>query len=257
MMKEAKKEAKNECFRNVGHLALAICILCIIQMAIHVKVFLMLDKNPQLVDRVPKTSVTSSLQNIKGGTTETIKSTTSVSPGHRLKMKQISQTIQEYGIPPPQAARLTPPEGKAVLVLMSHSRQRSKNVDMLLWAYSQMPKVLSKIVFVWNNPDEDPPDLYDYGEVSIIKFLSKTNHMTNRFLAPTQLATKNEAILLVDDDVFLTAGLISTMLQKWHGCYKLCLVGLDPRYVDPVKRQWTWKGGPSSNLVIGKTSKSL
>lgn len=179
---------------------------------------------------------------------------TSISPDHRLKVQQITQTMHEYAISAPNSVEVYPEE-KAVLVMMSHSRQRIRNTDMLLWAYSQMPGVLSKIIFVWNNPDEDPPDLYDYGEVPIVMFLTKTNHMANRFLAPTHLAIRSEVVLLVDDDVFLTAGLIGTMLQKWHGCNKLCLVGLDPRYVDPAKRQYTWKGGPGSNLVITKTSK--
>jgi len=179
-----------------------------------------------------------------------------ISPGHRLKIQQIFQTMHEYAISVPSSrpnGEVITPDEKAVLVLMSHSRQRSRNTDMLLWAYSQMPGVLSKIIFVWNNPDEEPPELYDYGNVPIIMFLTKTNHMANRFLAPTHLATRKEAILLVDDDVFLTAGLIGAILQKWVGCNKLCLVGLDPRYVDPAKRQWTWKGGPGSNLVITKT----
>lgn len=175
-----------------------------------------------------------------------------ISPGLRLKLQQIKQTMHEYAISAPNSVEVYPEE-KAVLVMMSYLRQRSRNTDMLLWAYSQMPGVLSKIIFVWNNPDEDPPDLYDYGEVPIVTFLTKTNHLTDRFLAPTQLATRSEAVLLVDDDVFLTAGLIGTMLQKWHGCDKLCLVGLDPRYVDPTKRQYTWKGGPGSNLAITKT----
>mmetsp|Transcript_12444 Transcript_12444/g.29376 ORF Transcript_12444/g.29376 Transcript_12444/m.29376 type:complete len:316 (+) Transcript_12444:53-1000(+) len=179
-----------------------------------------------------------------------------ISPGHRLKIQQIFQTMHEYAITVPSSrpnGEVITPDEKAVLVLMSHSRQRSRNTDMLLWAYSQMPGVLSKIIFVWNNPDEEPPELYDYGNVPIIMFLTKTNHMANRFLAPTHLATRKEAILLVDDDVFLTAGLIGAVLRKWVGCNKLCLVGLDPRYVDPAKRQWTWKGGPGSNLVITKT----
>ena len=89
------------------------------------------------------------------------------------------------------------------------------------------------------------------------------NLMTNRYEAPIQLASVEfaSAILLVDDDVLLSEGLISGMRDLWEGegCQHKCMIGLDQRWANPVNKGYEFSP-PShntsapANVVINKSA---
>ncbi|KAL7465837.1 hypothetical protein ACHAXS_006144 [Conticribra weissflogii] len=160
---------------------------------------------------------------------------------------------------------LVPHARRATLVLMSYSPRRLEQVAWVMSCYGQMTGVLDKILFVWNNLDVDlPDDILPTGNepntvpVQFVK--PKENWMTNRFDAPSTYADENAPVILVDDDVFLTAGLIAGMMDYWSDgprgeCSEKCVVGLDPRYGNPHTKKYGIYDNDDHlpNLVIGKT----
>mmetsp|Transcript_5943 Transcript_5943/g.11608 ORF Transcript_5943/g.11608 Transcript_5943/m.11608 type:complete len:418 (-) Transcript_5943:53-1306(-) len=159
---------------------------------------------------------------------------------------------------------LVPHARRATLVLMSYSPRRLEQVAWVMSCYRQMTGVLDKILFVWNNLDVDlPEDILPPGNepnavpVQFVK--PKENWMTNRFDAPNTYADENAPVILVDDDVFLTAGLLAGMMDYWSDgprgeCDEKCVVGLDPRYGNPhTKKYGIYDHDHLPNLVIGKT----
>ena len=89
------------------------------------------------------------------------------------------------------------------------------------------------------------------------------NLMTNRYEAPIQLASVEiaSAILLVDDDVLLSDGLISGMRDLWEGegCQHKCMIGLDQRWANPVNKGYEFfppshNTSAPANVVINKSA---
>mmetsp|Transcript_19500 Transcript_19500/g.39737 ORF Transcript_19500/g.39737 Transcript_19500/m.39737 type:complete len:378 (-) Transcript_19500:204-1337(-) len=153
---------------------------------------------------------------------------------------------------------------KATIVIMSYLPDRLEDVFWLLRCYEKMTGVVEKIIFVWNNPAVDLPEDFIPPQgventVPIRVSRPSRNWMTNRFDAPSRMAHRFGPILMVDDNLFVTAGLISGMLDYWKSkaCRKRCAVGLDPRYVNPYTQKYelyrSIKLGSDPNVVISKT----
>lgn len=145
---------------------------------------------------------------------------------------------------------------KATIVVMAHSLERRENYEILLSCYGQMTSVVDKVIFVWNNVGTLCP--LDFSRrldpVTIELWTAKENLLTNRFEAPRQVA-KTNAIIVVDDDVLISAGLVHGMLRLWEDCKRDCVVALDQRYADPVRKVYGY-GPPQrrpANLAITKT----
>mmetsp|Transcript_30996 Transcript_30996/g.64829 ORF Transcript_30996/g.64829 Transcript_30996/m.64829 type:complete len:374 (+) Transcript_30996:96-1217(+) len=154
---------------------------------------------------------------------------------------------------------------KVNIVMMSYSPHRLDDVAWLLRCYGKMTGAVEKIIFVWNNLKVDLPEGIipptDTENVVPVQLFNPTkNLMTNRFDAPSRFVDSFSPVLIVDDNVFLTAGLISGMVDYWKGmaCRQKCVVGLDPRYVNPYTQKYELyksirEGSGSSNVAIGKT----
>jgi len=170
--------------------------------------------------------------------------------------------------PPKQPPKPKPTTSqKATIVIMAHSLKRRSNINLILWCYQQMTHALESIIFVWNNPQSDMvPEIIQLANatttaqqqqqlVPIRLYDPKTNLMTNRFEAPQKLVSDKDApILLVDDDVLLSEGLILELIRAWQDCHNgNCLTGLDARSVDPYRLVYSYQPAYGTNLAIGKT----
>mmetsp|Transcript_4375 Transcript_4375/g.9866 ORF Transcript_4375/g.9866 Transcript_4375/m.9866 type:complete len:379 (+) Transcript_4375:55-1191(+) len=152
-------------------------------------------------------------------------------------------------------------ERKATIVLMSYSPLRLDDVAWVLRCYQKMTGAVEQIIFVWNNLDvELPGDIIpssdDSNVVPVQLFNPAENLMTNRFDAPSRLVDSSSPVILIDDDVLLTAGLISGMVDYWKSepCLEQCVVGLDPRYVSPISNNYyLYDRRHTPNVIIGKT----
>ncbi len=156
-------------------------------------------------------------------------------------------------------------ERKVNIVIMSYSPHRLDDVAWLLRCYEKMTGTVEKIIFVWNNLEVDLPEGIipptDTENVVPVQLFNPTeNLMTNRFDAPSRFVDSYSPVLMIDDNVILTAGLISGMVDYWKGnaCRQKCVVGLDPRYVNPYTQKYELykpirDGVDNSNVAIGKT----
>ncbi|KAL7460618.1 hypothetical protein ACHAXS_001062 [Conticribra weissflogii] len=152
-------------------------------------------------------------------------------------------------------------ERKATIVLMSYSPLRLDDVAWVLRCYQNMTGAVEKIIFIWNNlnfelPDDIIPSNNDPNVVPVQLVHPAENLMTNRFDAPSRLVDSNSPVILIDDDVLLTAGLISGMVDYWKSqpCLEQCVVGLDPRHVNPITNDYDlYDRRHTPNVIIGKT----
>jgi len=172
---------------------------------------------------------------------------------------------------------------KTTLVLMGYSTNRLDNYDIILPAYSDMDDVIDKIIFLWNNQEEEPPNVPMHGKVPIILVREPENSMNNRFGPDVTDRTETNVVTLVDDDCLLSRGMIRAMISSWEASSRdldqRSLIGVDGDgrivgtkhgYLFPCSRieGWVlqrhcWNSIVSSstpvssnhplNLVVGKT----
>jgi len=146
----------------------------------------------------------------------------------------------------PKTATKAVEETKTTIVMLSYSTKRFENLETILPNYVNMSSVLDKIVFVWNNPKENPPK-FPEGSVPIEVYY-RNNSLNNRYdVKPYKI--KTPAVLTVDDDVWLEESLIREMIetQKIH---EERLIGLYTRRAYNASYQFS-SGHP--RLVIGQT----
>lgn len=170
---------------------------------------------------------------------------------------------------------------KTTIVLMGYSMERIDNYKRILPAYGEMNSVLDRIIFVWNNKEDGPPPTPKDTLVPFDMLVQKENSMNNRFGPDVLNCTSTDTVLLIDDDVLLSEGMVSKMLQFYYDNEKsqpstgnhTTIVGIsnDARiassnngYIYPCHRiegyifsLACWKSPfsklPPPNVVIGKT----
>lgn len=130
---------------------------------------------------------------------------------------------------------------RATMVMMGYSDvRRVSNHPTLLAAYSAMPQLLERIILVWNRPNYTDLATYDLGEVPVKLLCMAKNSLSNRYLVKDHVQTR--AVLMVDDDVLLSAAAIRGMLTAFIGSRGSRVVGLDCRYFVPA----SWPSDASS-----------
>ena len=90
-----------------------------------------------------------------------------------------------------------------------------------------MRDTVEHVVFIWNNMETDPPPVPP--GVHLIR--ASHNDMMNRYTLTRDFPHTN-SILTVDDDVFLSEGLLRCMLNQLLA-HNTSVVGLDARSVAP------------------------
>ena len=139
-----------------------------------------------------------------------------------------------------------PEKDKTTLVMLGHSRRRFKNLNTIIPKYVNYSSVLDKIVFIWNNPKEKPPEMLE-GLVTI-EIYHRNNSLNNRYdVSAYNIGTKT--VLTVDDDIWLEETLIRDMITR-HNIEGERLVGLEIRNA----RNGTYNFGyKHPRLIIGQT----
>jgi hypothetical protein len=161
------------------------------------------------------------------------------------------------GGPPAPAATSTSSAlpNKVTIVLMGYSMARFQNYREVFGTYAGLnPTHVQKVIFVWNNPDNDPPQFPSISSVPFQLVRPPQNSMLNRFRVST--IADAAAVLLVDDDVLLDPALIECMFLYWQR-EPTRMVGLDLRVASEAGKYGDGRNGPAktceANIIIGKT----
>jgi hypothetical protein len=118
-------------------------------------------------------------------------------------------------------------DDKVTAVLMGYKPARMNNYLQLFKSYTAMRDTVEHVVFIWNTLKTDPPPVPP--GVHLIR--ASRNDMMNRYTLPEDFPHTN-SILTVDDDVFLSEGLLRCMLNQLLA-HNTSIVGLDARSVAP------------------------
>ena len=140
-------------------------------------------------------------------------------------------------------------EDKITVVLMGYKPARSHNYLQLFKAYTAMRNTVTRVVFIWNNLEINPPPVPP--DVHLIR--ASRNDMMNRY-ALTKDYPHTNSILTVDDDVVLSEGLLRCMLIQLLA-HNTSIIGLDARSVEPGTGNYM-SGPPTLDrpvIIIGKT----
>jgi len=145
---------------------------------------------------------------------------------------------------------LPDPPAKLTMVIQGYAPRRKANYHKLWEAYGTYDRAVDKIIFIWNNVDNPPPDIPNNTAVPIQFIQAHSNVMTNRINVLDYLRT--EAVMVVDDDVILNRNLVHCMLHSWRKNPDR-MVGLDER---SVTDKGDYFNGPimgKHGMVLGKT----
>eukprot|EP00579_Thalassiosira_antarctica_P025011 CAMPEP_0202018290 /NCGR_PEP_ID=MMETSP0905-20130828/39131_1 /ASSEMBLY_ACC=CAM_ASM_000554 /TAXON_ID=420261 /ORGANISM="Thalassiosira antarctica, Strain CCMP982" /LENGTH=368 /DNA_ID=CAMNT_0048579195 /DNA_START=26 /DNA_END=1132 /DNA_ORIENTATION=+ len=107
---------------------------------------------------------------------------------------------------------------KTTIVLMGYYSERTSNYHQIFEAYSQMDLLIDQVLFLWNNLDEPIPPIPNslaQAKVPIIPLQQSRNSMNNRFGVDVTQRVRTSSVLLVDDDVVLSSGMIQAMIEGW------------------------------------------
>ena len=99
---------------------------------------------------------------------------------------------------------------KTTVVMLGYSIKRFKNLKKILPNYVNYSNTIDKIVFIWNNPKENPPD-FPKGVVPI-ELYYRNNSLNNRYNI-NDYKVKTKTVLTLDDDVLLNSSLIREMIE--------------------------------------------
>ena len=136
-------------------------------------------------------------------------------------------------------------------VLMGYKPARSNNYKYLplFKAYTAMQNTVTRVVFIWNNLEIDPPPVPP--DVHLIR--ASRNDMMNRYTLTKEYPHTN-SILTVDDDVLLSEGLLRCMLIQLLA-NNASIVGLDARSVEPGTGNYMSRPPTLDTpvIIIGKT----
>lgn len=123
---------------------------------------------------------------------------------------------------------------KTTIVLMGYYPERSSNLNRIFEAYSQMNNLIDQVLFLWNNCDEPSPPIPSFlarSKVPITLLQQSENSMNNRFGVDVIKNARTSSVLLVDDDIILSSGLIQAMIGGWIESDKVAekrpIVGID------------------------------
>ena len=140
-------------------------------------------------------------------------------------------------------------DDKVTVVLMGYKPARRNNYMQLFKRYTAMRDTVEHVVFIWNNMEIGPPPVPS--GVHLIR--ASRNDMMNRYTLTRDFPHTN-SILTVDDDVFLSEGLLRCMLNQLLG-HNASVVGLDARSV--ASGTGNYMSEPPSLdkpvVIIGKT----
>ena len=139
---------------------------------------------------------------------------------------------------------------KTTIILMGYNTERIPNYKTLFETYGSMTDVIDKIIFIWNNQKDLPPNI-PTTDVYVQLVKGETNLLTNRYKMSQYVTTSS--IITVDDDVILPRNTILRMLKEYQKNPNL-LIGLDDRsYTSDGKYIAKEMETTVNKLVLGKT----
>ena len=147
-------------------------------------------------------------------------------------------------------------ESLTSIVIMGYDTRRYKNYEKIFREYGAMDKVLDRVVFIWNNLEQSPPNVPKDTRVPIVLWRAPRNSMNNRYNATKFVRT--ESILSIDDDVLVNEKMITRLVKTFRN-NKDRLIGVPPyRTFDDsgiykTKRESYKCSEQNRCLCIGKT----
>ena len=136
---------------------------------------------------------------------------------------------------------------KTTLVMMAYSVHRAGNWNRIRSSYCHMPDVFEKILFIWQNPTQDPP-VFTQCSLPLKVIKTTANSMNNRYRYYAEVSTRTT--FSVDDDVLVPKNLIYDMIQM---SASTDLVGLDARSFSSDGSYSFWGFMYPNKLVLPKT----
>ena len=103
---------------------------------------------------------------------------------------------------------------KTTLIIMGYDIVRiNNNHEQLFKTYDTMYNTIDKIIFVWNNLEENMPILHTKN-IELITIKSTRNSLCNRHHVPYKYID-TDSILIVDEDILLHESYIKKLLSVW------------------------------------------
>mmetsp|Transcript_26182 Transcript_26182/g.52168 ORF Transcript_26182/g.52168 Transcript_26182/m.52168 type:complete len:365 (+) Transcript_26182:267-1361(+) len=108
-----------------------------------------------------------------------------------------------------------PTRERTTLVIMSSSLNKVKNLEKLLPLYGDMSFVIDRVLVLWNNQEECPPQMPIHTKVDMFIISQNAGSMNNRMGEDVLKYTRTRSILHTTDDVFLPKKYIRHMTYNW------------------------------------------
>mmetsp|Transcript_1510 Transcript_1510/g.3258 ORF Transcript_1510/g.3258 Transcript_1510/m.3258 type:complete len:371 (-) Transcript_1510:460-1572(-) len=159
-----------------------------------------------------------------------------------------------------------PMRERTTVVIMSSSLKNVEYLQKILPLYGGMPGTLDRILLLWNNQKDCPPELPVHTKVDMFVIPQSKNSPNNRMGEDVLKYSRTRSILYVSDDVFLPNIYVRTLLYKWVEKGPDSIVGdlADRGYAHPtggysalIPKMFKVKGKPKKHNIVSTRSMVL